>query len=271
MVDDSRRLGYGGSAEIEGTQVLITGGTFDSVGTISYLNMQDIIPAEVSRSRVKHADGTEAFTGSISFDVTNALISSNLFSTTKLFKRRYLVSNVGINDGERQYEMQNCYVSTLTIAGAPGGLINASLAFAATRGKVVASVDNDYILDAPYTVSTNQPMGYWWSGASSTGGPSIVRDWTFTFNQDVIPMYGNENTIFPRYLKVGLIFYSLQVNLYVESAPNKVYISTKSFTLVGDTTSEVYTYNGPSDFGTFSHTFETSARAAIGSGDSIIS
>src|ERR1035437_21073 len=90
-------LGYGGSASIESTQLFITAGSFEKAVTPSYLNMINTPSGSLSKaSRVQHASGTNAYSGSLSFDVhENAM---NLFSTSKLLGRAYEF-DVGINDG----------------------------------------------------------------------------------------------------------------------------------------------------------------------------
>lgn len=267
----TKRLGYGGSAVVDGVQVLITGGGMEQVDSPSFMEMMDIDPTMVTRSRILHADGVSAYTGSISYDVTEEAMPS--FSTGQLFKRRYQF-DVGINDGTNgdttpgvSWNMTDCYLTNLTLSGAPGGLINASLAYMAKDVKSVGAVTNDYILDDYYgmtPVTNNQPLGYWWSG-----GPDI-KEWTFTMNQAVEPMYLNKNVMTPQYLLVGLIDFQLDVILYVAGTPSTIAIHTSSFTLTGVSTTQGYTFNGVTDLGMYSHTFVTAANAASGSSGVII-
>ena len=255
MTDISKRLGFGGSAEVNGVQVLILSGSFDFATAISYLNMIDIPPSDVSRSRTKHADGTTNYSGSLNFDVSSSAMA--LFTTSALLARHFQFT-VGIHDGVNQFEMTDCMLTSLTIAGAPGGVLNSSISFIATSGRQVGTVSNDYIL------VSDPPLGYWWSGGTD------VRDWTFTMNQDAQPVYINQNTDDPQYLKAGLIDYSLQVTLYSDLAPSSINIQTKNFSLTGNTVGEGYTFNGVTDLGMFSHTFETAADITTGSDDTII-
>lgn len=257
----AKRLGYGGSGELDGVQVLITSGSFDEAMTVSYLEPWDIPPSEVSRSRVKHADGTVAYSGSIGIDVSKNAIA--LFTTSRLLKRHFKFT-VGIHDGENQFQMVDCKANTISIAGAPGGLINATVGVVAITRREVGAVKNEYLLD--YTMTPDdQPAAYWWSGNVD------VRDWTFTYNQDVQPVYSNEDRMTPRYLRTGLISYSLQVTTYDELDYNNIQIITNAFTLTGSTTAKGYTFNGPTDLGMYSHSFETAADAVTGSNGVIIS
>lgn len=253
MTDISKILGYGGSATIYGTQVLITSGSFDqsdAPSTLDMLDLPSISEGPVNRSRVKHGDGTTQYTGSVSFDVSTYAI--NQIVRRDVLMKRNFEYNVAITDGENSWEMEDCLTQNLSLSGAPGGLISASLSFAGTTARIENSVTNAYILNYD-SDPQNQPGAYWWSGATD------VRDWTFTFNQDVVPMYRNVDAMGPRYLRAGLVTYSLQVTTYSELDYNSISIMTRSFSLFGFTTSKGYTFNGTNDLGMYSHTFETAA------------
>jgi len=208
---------------------------------------------------VLHADGTVAYTGTIAFDVTTPALA--FMTTARLLMRRYQF-NIGIHDGENQWVMSDCYLTQLTLGGAPAGFITASLGFMATSGKAASSVANAYIL-------TDNPLGYWWSGNTD------VKEWTLTMNQAVEPVYVNENVSpptadSPRYLKVGLVDYQLDVTCYSQQTHNQIFISTTSFTLTGITGAKGYTFNGVNDLGMYLHSFVTAASAASGSDGVII-
>jgi hypothetical protein len=256
-VDDTRRLGYGGSGEVAGQQVLITSGSFSTAEAPSFLEPWSIPPSTTSRSRVLHADGTEAYTGEMSLDVTDRFL--NVLTTSTLLSRYYQF-DVGIDDGEDAEEMADCFLTSISLAGAPGGLVTASLSFvSASEPQGSITVANAFIRD-------DEPLGYWYSGNTD------VRDWTFTMNQAATPMYRNANTMAPRYIKVGLVDYSLAVTTFdAVIAHNIINIKTRTFTLTGVTTSSGYAFAGVTDLGTYTHTFETAASAAGGSGGIIIS
>lgn len=240
-----KRLGYGGSATIDSVQVLVTGGGLETSNNPSYLNMMDIPPLQVSRSRVLHADGTSVYTGSVSFDVTSDAVA--LFSTSKLLKRRYAFPVV-VYDGVNATSMTNCQVTNLSVTGAAGGLISSSVSFMAVAARTNSGSAGGYILE------TDPPLGYWYSGGTE------VRDWTLTMNQSVEPMYGNENTMEPKYLKTGLIDFTLDVNLYAEGNPgDNIIIQAANITLTGVVSATGHHFNGVTDLGTYSHSFVTAA------------
>jgi len=265
MTTDNKRLGYGGSAEIGPTgdtaQVLITSGNMEQANTPSYLEMADIPPTDSSRSRTLHADGTIIYSGTIAFDMTASALA--LMTTSKFLKRRYQF-HIGIHDGENRWKMSDCYLMNLSLSGAPAGFITASLSFMAksARSGPTATVANAYIL-------TDTPMGYWWSGNAN------VKEWTLTMNQAVDPVYVNENISSPtpdspRYLKVGLVDYGLDVTCYQDQSHSQIFIATTSFTLTGITTAKGYSFNGVTDLGMYSHSFVTAADAATGAGALVI-
>lgn len=263
MTNSSLRLGYGGSAVIDGVQVLITGGGMEETDSPSFIEAMDIPPPSFdpsSRSKILHADGTAAYSANINFDCTKN--SLPLLSTSKLLRRGYSFG-VGINDGENSYEMSGCLVTTLSVSGSPGGLIGVALGVDAKSEKTVFLISNNYLLN--YSSSTDdQPMGYWWSGNTD------VKDWTLTMNQAVELMYLNENTTQARYLKTGLIEYVLDVTTYAPQNHNSIVIATDVFTLTGVTTARGYSFGGVSELGTYSHSFTTAASAVFGSGGLII-
>ena len=272
MVDNLKRLGYGGTAVVDGVQVLYSGADLTTALTPSYLMPLDISPTAVSRSKVLHADGVESYTGNVTVDVTQNFL--NILTTSKLFARRYQF-NFGFNDGEDSKSMSNCFVSSLSISGAAGGLLSASIAMVSALPWVQPagiSVPNAYVGFQGGSVN-DIPKGYWHSGNTN------VKDWSLSMTQDVAPVYTNQNTAAPKYLRVGLVSYTLQVATYEEMFPyapsptggtDAINISTSSFTLTGKLTSKATSFNGPNDLGGYTHTFETAADATTGSGDVII-
>lgn len=255
MTTDAKRLGYGGSAEIDGKQVLITSGGFNTQVSGSYIEAYGIPPTTASRSRMKHADGTEAYSADLSLDVSDKFLE--ILTVTKLLGRRYKF-NIGIHDGESGQVLNDCYVSSLSLQGVVGGLVSAQLSVVSAKEPASGTVANVFLRD-------DAPLGYWYSGNTA------VRDWNFSFNQVVAPVYGNEDGKLPLYIKVGLVEYSLSCTTYESlQAHSVINISTKSFTLTGISSVKGYSFNGVTELGTYSHTFETAADATVGSGGVVI-
>ena len=239
---DAVILGYGGSAEVDGVQVLVTSGSFSRDRTISYINMVNVPPNNESRTRVSFAAGTHVVNGSVSFDVTSTFMSK--LSTSAFLRRRHQF-DVGLHDGIDGYVLENCYMTSLSVSGAVGGLIALSLSFVSVETWASGTVKNAFIRD-------QVPLGYWQSGNTD------VREWTFSVNQDVQPVYVNEDEVLPRYLKVGLWDASLEVTTFDQIREHDdIEISTKTFTVVGNTANSGYNYGGQTEFGTYTHRFDS--------------
>jgi hypothetical protein len=252
-----KKFGWSGFATIAGTQVLVTSGSFTEEATPGTITMISIPNNNESRSKVLYADGTEITNGSIGFDVS--VSSMSLISTSRLLMRGYKF-NVVLHDGEQGFTVEDCFVSSVSVSGSVGGLLSASVSFL-SKEKFGAGGGGSYMRD-------EQPYGYWYSGDASVP----VRDWTLNFNQEVQPMYLNQDSKTAKYLRVGLIEASLETTTFERvTDKNDIVIASSSFVLKGVTNSSGYSFNGQSDIGTFSHSFVTAASLSIGSGDQIIS
>ena len=269
-VGNLKRLGFGGSAVVAGVQVLYTGADLTTSLTPSYQMPLDISPTAVSRSKTLHAMGVESYAGNVSLDVTQNFLA--ILTTATLFARRYQFT-FGFNDGETSKEMLNCYATSVTVSGAAGGLMTASISMtSATKWTQPPTIPvTDAYIGFQGGDVKNIPKGYWHSGNTN------VKDWSLSMTQDAVPVYTNQDTPAPRYIRVGLVSYTLQVTTYEQLYPygavttsDNIIISASTFTLTGRLTSEGTSFNGPSDLGGYVHTFETAADASTGSGDVII-
>lgn len=256
MVTVTENPGYLGSAIVDGVQVLVTSAAFQTDITPSYLNMLSMPVSTASRTKVLHADGTAVASANIAFDVTSS--SLVLLSASRLIQRGDSFS-LGIHDGKRGQNLTNCMMQSLTIAGSAGGLITCNLQALSSSAPVVGSVTNAFIRD-------QEPYGYWYSGNAN------VREWTLSISQALNPVYTNENETYPRYLRYGLLEISLDVTTYEQlQAYEEIYIATGLYTLLrGATTSQGYNYGGQTELGYYTHRFDASARASIGSSDAVI-
>lgn len=261
MPDFTKRLGYGGSAVLDGVQVLVTGGSFESMTSPSYIEAASIQPFANQRGRILHASGTRSHSGSISFDVTET--SLGLFPA--MLKRGFTCI-AGIHDGENSLRMTGVRFGSVSLTGAAGGVIACTASFQGVSAAVSGGVANVNLFNDEALDSSQRPLAYWQSG--NVG----VREWSFSMSQELTPFYGNLNSLDPLYLKVGLISYSLSVTTYEQVRPHtSISISTSAFSLQGTTTSRGYSYGGQTDLGSFTHTFETAASASAGAGDEVLS
>lgn len=254
--NDAKVLGYAGAGRIGTTQVLMSSGGVNTEYSVPYMTMLSVQPSTSSRSKVKQADGTKVATANMSFDVTEGLL--NLLTTSYLLGRGYSF-DIAVFDGETGQGLSDCYLTSLSLSGSPGGLINGSIQVTSPSAPIIntgswAEFARDYGV-----------YGYWYSGNTD------VREWTFSMSQDVQPVYTNVDSVWPTYLRVGLVDFSLEVTTYDQlHEHDSISVVTKAFTLYGDTKSTGYTYGGQTELGTYTHTFETSAGMTSGAGDTIL-
>jgi len=259
MAVEVKKLGFSGAGVVDNVQVLITAGTLTKERNIPYTTPLSLpkptgITGSVSRTKVRYADGTYIVNGSISFDLSASSVS--LMTKNRMLKRGYQFP-VRVYDGEQGYQCSWCYVTSISLTGSVGGLITASVSFV-SRGDWIE------VTGAGSFIGSEEPLGYWASGNSN------VRDWTFNYNQPADPIYLNGDELWPRYIKVGLIDYTLDVTTYDEVlAHNTLLIYSASFSLTGNSRTRSYNFNGTTDLGTFTHSFESSGQPGDGS-DAVI-
>ena len=258
-IEDTLILGYGGAGVVTisgggSEQVLITGGAWTSAKAPSYLNAIDILPTNVTRSKMLHAEGTITDTINISFDLTDASLGiiSDLFVSNAVF-------DITLNDGNTQVKLDECKANGITLSGSAGGIITCNIdGIAIGPPTIGAASANTFIRD-------QEPIGYWFSGNTD------VRDWTLTMSQEASLVFPNDAQERAHYIKVARWSFQLDVTTYEAIQPHAtIEIKTDSWTLKGETTSESYSFNGQSDFGMFSHSITTSADITVGAGDIIL-
>jgi hypothetical protein len=261
-VNDDLTLGYGGAGKITvagnaEVQVLITGGSWSATTTPTYVNAIDILPTNVTRSKMLHAPGTITETVNITFDITD----ESLVLIDQIFERNKLV-DVEINDHNTGIVLEECKATAVTLSGAAGGLISCSMDLIsigpATINTALAAFENDFIRD-------QEPLGYWYSGNTD------VREWTLAMNQEASLVFPNDTGQRAHYIKVARWGFQLDVTTYQDiQTHSSIAIKTDSWTLQGETVAEGYTFNGQTDFGMFSHSITTSADITVGAGDIIL-
>jgi len=274
----ARLQGFAGFALINGVQVLMTSGGFNSTNAVSYLEPLDLAPPDTSgptyysRSRIVHASGTAAYGGNLSFDLTEDFLDTVTLSG---LLRRGFQFDVKISDGVNTPRlMEDCYWTSLEISGSANGLISCNMSFVSANADAADAGGGAYYRDGT-EVDGDIPLGYWYSGSSTSGVE--VRDWVLSMQQPVTPVYTNKVDVMsvaqvaPTYMRVGLWTFELSVTTYDELEPlAAISIKGVNFTITGNTVSSGYNFNGTTDLGTFSHTFESGAAATSGSSGTVI-
>lgn len=255
-------LGYSGFGVIDNTNVLATSGNLNVERNIPYINPLALPPVigyggGISVSKVQYAKGTKYSTGSISFDVN--LPSCYLMNTVRLFKRGYKFS-VRMFDGLKGYSLDSCYLNSASLSGSAGGLITASLSFTS-----ICEIQQNN--NSATWIRDEQPLGYWASGNIN------VRDWSLNFSQNVEPVFCNgTGSEYAHYMKIGEIEMSLDITTYERIYRySTIRISMSGgISIIGQTKSEGYNFNGAGDLGTFSHSFVSSVNPGGNNTDTII-
>jgi hypothetical protein len=262
--------GFAGVALVNGTQVLLTSGNATLDNTQTFVTLMDIVPDSTQRTKVLYAPGTTMISGSLAWDVKADAM--NLISNSGGLLQRGFHFTVAMWTGNAGTPyvgklISNAYASSLSLQGAAGGLISANLSF--VSGSVVSggsNIWNDWSGGGSYisTRSENSasiPYGYWYSGNANIP----VKDWTLSYSQEVSPVFLNQNTTAPKYMKCGTVEVTLDLNTMEQisfantSELSHVVIATKNFQIQGVTKTEGFTFNGPTDAGAYSYSFTSAA------------
>jgi len=302
-------LGFTGAAIIDNQQVLVTNGSITKTQNINYLTSVSIPHAETifgtdSRTRIKYSDGTYNISGSVSFDVTAPALHLlrvdpplNSNGTTGLLKRgkSFTVDFFGGNQNLDAYRCTECCVTSLSVSGAVGGVINANLSFVAKNMQqlIPKIIDGEPSYGDFIRTENNIPLGYWYSGQTSGGLMSAnIQEWTLDYSQEATPVYLNgwteleegseggdliEDDMYPQYIRIGQVTYGLSVTTIGSQYPNNnegnvsIDIGTQSFIIQATMSSFTYNLAQANGLSTYSHTFEGYADISDGSGGFVIS
>ena len=171
-----RLTGFSGHVIVDGVQLLSGSASVSDDGNPTFLNFIDIARSNTPRSKVLYSPGTRIISGSVSFDVTaNAL---TILQTNKLFQRRYSF-DVKIYDGNQGKEVDDCFVTSLSLSGSVGGLITASLGFISATDMIDYNGSSGTFINPENISGGTVPYGYWYSGSTDLQ----VKDWSLSYNQ----------------------------------------------------------------------------------------
>lgn len=251
------RLGYGGLVILNGASILATSGSMENNVTPAYTSGYNMPNDTSSRSRILHSDGTVTHTGSVGFDLT----TSGLSAIRDLMTRNHRFG-VTMYDGQFGMSMTNCAVESISMSGAPAGLISASVNFSSDTP--ANKLNSSFSINCR-DCFIGEIIPYWWSGNS------YVREWTLTFNQSVAPRFANLNKYSaslqsegilassPLYLFVGEIDVRLDFTTFCPLVTDTVHVSTDSFQIVGRTTGSGYTLSGQNELPTYKYSISSHA------------
>lgn len=245
-------LGYGGGAKIDGTNVLITGGSLSSSMTVPLITA---LKSPIGASNVYNVVTGSAlytFTGSVNFDFTIPAV--NGFITNTFLKRNHEF-NINISDGHKHYKMEKCKWSSFSVNASPGSLVSGSISFTATNGTYTVLQDGvapDYIFN-----DSNPLLSYWYTGETE------VESFTLSLSQSLTPVFLNGNQTNACYIRAGVLDASLQVSSW-ESWLTHTSIKIASKTVAFSKNymeSKGFSYGGATATGTHSYTVKVAAES----------
>lgn len=189
------------------------------------------------RSRFLVAKGTETFSGSISFDLTDGA-----FSVMKPLMTRRCVGFSMLfavpEENNSTYRLDNCYMQNLSLSGSIDGILTVSLSFiSAQEWKMInnVSVTRRDILSANYEM----PLTYWYSGNPSSA--EDLREWTLSVTQETQAVFGNTLDSLPLYIRCGTLTYEMSATTYLGVRPlDKIMIKLVSASHSAPITFEVH-------------------------------
>ncbi len=204
-------LGYRGRAVVNGANFLASSGSMENTVSTSYLSGYDMASTSV-KSRIYHAAGVVSHTGSLSFDLTSESVSTvkNILKNPR--SNKFSVSMFGNDAG---WNMQDCVAQSVSLSGAPNGLVTGSLSFISASPPTITTLSETNARDA--FSATLVP--YWHTGAY------LVRDWSLSFSLNVTPKHCNGDeaksvSLFgikahsPKYLFLGECQYDLNFSAF---------------------------------------------------------
>ena len=249
---EKRLLGFSGGGSINGVPVLITSGSASIEVSPAYVSPMSIPHPRSGggpyRGQVYIGDGTAITNGSLAFDMTTS--SAQLVKALSVRGKQF---NVVFTDGTNGSQLTECVASSVTASGSANGIVTASVSF------MSGAEWTEYGKGAIW-LREHELTAYWASGNTN------VRDWSYTFNTSLEPVYLNNRSYFPAYIKCGMSSVSLQMTCYDRELHERVIISTSGFNLSGVVTADGYNFGGTSDIGTYVHTFTGTASLDEGSG-----
>ena len=248
MAINDIELGYGGNATIGGCYVLITGGSLSKSLTIPFVNPYDTPVTKEDRIKIKMGDGTYAFSGNISFDMSLGAVEGLISET---FVKRNYEFEIKIGDGYRGYSLNKCKFDSLSFSASAGSLFTGSISFQSTED----FTDNTNGPEKRYLFNKenidSQLVKYWHTGASG------VESFTINISQPLSPVYLNVEDMKPQYLRAGLWDISFEINAWDDWHEHKeLKLGKRKLKIItGESTSWNYNYGGLTETGAHSHTY----------------
>lgn len=162
-----------------------------------------------ARSPIRAGFGTYAYSGEMSFELSNAvvdMISNSTSSSYGSFFKRSSIFHVQFFDGMKTCTMFNCAWNGFSISGQPNSLVTAVINFQSNNGYSEGLHVLNEDVKKTYKFNANDLLVPYWQ----TGSDDFI-DFTMSFDRPVNPVYLNNTLNVPSYLFVGMLDVSLNV------------------------------------------------------------
>lgn len=213
-------IGYGGSVSIDGSSCLVTSASINQTYNIPTLNAY-YQPYDDSGavSLIRAAKGTCAFSGEVSFQLTQNMLNKVLAAMngttyTGFFAKSHKFT-VDIHDGENSVSLPGCVWTSINIQCQPSSLVTCSISFQSNNSGNESWSSSS--LKSGYDSSALIP--YW-----NTGDGNMLK-FNISFERNVTPVYLNNDKIAPTYLRPGLIRINLSATYYQEISKNSLSVN----------------------------------------------
>lgn len=262
-------LGYGGGAKLTFINGLpfvespmagveidlpITGGNFSNTFVKPSFSFYDVPQDVSSRSSVVTGYGTQLYSGSLTFDLTEDIVANMI---TENFFKRYCCFNIDLHDGNKAYNIKKCYLTSFSFSLSPRSIVSCSLSYVSNNDlsdDISSTFIPKFLNDDSFKL-----IKYW--NVGNTGVESL----TFNFNLDVSPERLNTfpvsvagkiavSNVLPTYFRCGNISISLSLSSWDDWIYYKSFrVGIKTITFKELATTEMsFTHNGQNDTGTHS-------------------
>ena len=165
-----------------------------------------------ARSPIRLGYGTYAYTGEVSFELTEGALgfltnssgsaNSVNFETSEYgnFFKRNSIFELQFFDGTNTCTIYNCVWSSFSISGNPNSAVTASISFQSNNGfKDDLIVENQNRMTEYTFDSDDLLVPYWQCGVPE------VESFTLNFNRNIRPVYLNNSVNMPSYIRPGMV------------------------------------------------------------------
>lgn len=195
------------SSASESSLVYITGGNVNLTHNRPLQNTFHSPRGTTNVTQILLGPGTATITGSFNFDMNHKNIQYYL-DENKI--RRNTFFHLFINDSNHGYYITHNVWNSISFSASAGGLLTCAISYTSLNSfkDQIRPFSNNNVQSANSNYFENTLVAYW-----ETGIQCFIDSFSLNFNQDVSPVYLNNTSFMPSYLRCG----SLKVNANIDS------------------------------------------------------